>query len=109
MCRLASCHSRGHYSHSSHVNPGTHTFLSVFRAIQESLSISLAGREPEDGADPSQPPSVSPVENSRNSLLSYSTVTDSQLSGHFGVASSFDEQLRIAMELSCREQEELDR
>uniref|UniRef100_A0A7N8XNK8 Ankyrin repeat domain 13 family, member D n=1 Tax=Mastacembelus armatus TaxID=205130 RepID=A0A7N8XNK8_9TELE len=42
------------------------------RAIQESLSISLA-------------------------------VTDPRLSGHFGVATSFDEQLRIAMELSCRE------
>eukprot|EP00066_Takifugu_rubripes_P005923 XP_003970319.1 PREDICTED: ankyrin repeat domain-containing protein 13D [Takifugu rubripes] len=79
------------------------------RAIQESLSISLAGRDPEDGVDPSQPPSVSPLENSRNSLLSYSAVTESQLSGHIGVASSFDEQLRIAMELSCQEQEELDR
>uniref|UniRef100_A0A3Q3KXE0 Ankyrin repeat domain 13 family, member D n=1 Tax=Mastacembelus armatus TaxID=205130 RepID=A0A3Q3KXE0_9TELE len=32
-----------------------------------------------------------------------STVTDPRLSGHFGVATSFDEQLRIAMELSCRE------
>lgn len=92
------------------MNAGSHTFLrSVFRAIQESLSISLAGRDPEDGVDPSQPPSVSPLENSRNSLLSYSAVTESQLSGHIGVASSFDEQLRIAMELSCREQEELDR
>uniref|UniRef100_A0A8C1VVY8 Ankyrin repeat domain 13 family, member D n=1 Tax=Cyprinus carpio TaxID=7962 RepID=A0A8C1VVY8_CYPCA len=43
------------------------------RAIQESLSLSLAGGET------------------------------------FAVATSFDEQLRIAMELSCREQEELDR
>uniref|UniRef100_A0A7N6FCL9 Ankyrin repeat domain-containing protein n=1 Tax=Anabas testudineus TaxID=64144 RepID=A0A7N6FCL9_ANATE len=50
---------------------------SFFRAIQESLSISLA-------------------------------MTDPRLSGHFGVATSFDEQLRIAMELSCREQEEMD-
>uniref|UniRef100_A0A7N8XBZ6 Ankyrin repeat domain 13 family, member D n=1 Tax=Mastacembelus armatus TaxID=205130 RepID=A0A7N8XBZ6_9TELE len=58
------------------------------RAIQESLSISLAGRQGEDMADP---------------------MTDPRLSGHFGVATSFDEQLRIAMELSCREQEELDR
>lgn len=92
------------------MNPDNHTFLlSAFRAIQESLSISLAGRDSEDGVDPSQPPSVSPLENSRNSLLSYSAVTESQLSGHIDVASSFDEQLRIAMELSCQEQEELDR
>uniref|UniRef100_A0A671VNI6 Ankyrin repeat domain 13D n=1 Tax=Sparus aurata TaxID=8175 RepID=A0A671VNI6_SPAAU len=74
-----------------------------------SLSISLATREGEDTADPSQPSSVSPMDPSANSPLSYSVVTDPRLSGHFGVASSFDEQLRIAMELSCREQEEIDR
>ncbi|XP_032383136.1 ankyrin repeat domain-containing protein 13D [Etheostoma spectabile] len=79
------------------------------RAIQESLSISLASREGEDSADPSQPASVSPSVPTTNSPLSYSTVTNPQLSGHFGVASSFDEQLRIAMEISCREQEEMDR
>uniref|UniRef100_A0A4W6DIA8 Ankyrin repeat domain 13D n=1 Tax=Lates calcarifer TaxID=8187 RepID=A0A4W6DIA8_LATCA len=79
------------------------------RAIQESLSISLASREGEDTADPSQPSSVSPLDPTANSPLSYSAVTDPRLSGHFGVATSFDEQLRLAMELSCREQEELDR
>ncbi|XP_074504830.1 ankyrin repeat domain-containing protein 13D [Sebastes fasciatus] len=81
------------------------------RAIQESLSISLVNREGEDTADPSQPASVSPSDPTptANSPLSYSTVADPRLSGHFGVASSFDEQLRIAMEMSCREQEEIDR
>ncbi|TMS17590.1 Ankyrin repeat domain-containing protein 13D [Larimichthys crocea] len=79
------------------------------RAIQESLSISLASREGDDMADPSQPSSISPLDPTANSPLSYSTVTDPRLSGNFGVASSFDEQLRIAMELSCREQEEIDR
>uniref|UniRef100_A0AAQ5XUM6 Ankyrin repeat domain-containing protein n=1 Tax=Amphiprion ocellaris TaxID=80972 RepID=A0AAQ5XUM6_AMPOC len=83
--------------------------LSPRRAIQESLSISLASREGEDMADPSQPASVSPLDPTANSPLSYSTATDPRLSGHFGVATSFDEQLRIAMELSCREQEEMDR
>uniref|UniRef100_A0A672M8I1 Ankyrin repeat domain 13D n=1 Tax=Sinocyclocheilus grahami TaxID=75366 RepID=A0A672M8I1_SINGR len=52
------------------------------RAIQESLSLSLAGEESGE-SDPRAP-------------------------GAFAVATSFDEQLRIAMELSCREQEELD-
>uniref|UniRef100_A0A8C2ZLD5 Ankyrin repeat domain 13D n=1 Tax=Cyclopterus lumpus TaxID=8103 RepID=A0A8C2ZLD5_CYCLU len=42
-------------------------------------------------------------------LLYLNTVTNPRLSGHFGVASSFDEQLRIAMEMSCREHEEIDR
>ncbi|XP_034739866.1 ankyrin repeat domain-containing protein 13D isoform X2 [Etheostoma cragini] len=80
------------------------------RAIQESLSISLASREGEDSADPSQPASVPPPSVPTTiSPLSYSTATNPQVSGHFGVASSFDEQLRIAMEISCREQEEMDR
>ncbi|TKS72318.1 Ankyrin repeat domain-containing protein 13D [Collichthys lucidus] len=79
------------------------------RAIQESLSISLASREGDDMPDPSQPSSISPLDPTANSPVSYSTATDPRLSGHFGVASSFDEQLRIAMELSCREQEEIDR
>uniref|UniRef100_A0A674BW90 Ankyrin repeat domain 13D n=1 Tax=Salmo trutta TaxID=8032 RepID=A0A674BW90_SALTR len=52
------------------------------RAIQESLSISLAGGE--EGDPPRMP-------------------------GPFSVVNSFDEQLRIAMELSCREQEKMDR
>uniref|UniRef100_A0A672IVL3 Ankyrin repeat domain-containing protein n=1 Tax=Salarias fasciatus TaxID=181472 RepID=A0A672IVL3_SALFA len=77
--------------------------------LDESLSISLASREGEDMADPSQPSSVSPLDPTANSPLSYNAVTDPRLSGHFGVATSFDEQLRIAMELSCREQEEMDR
>lgn len=84
-------------------------FLSHVRAIQESLSISLANREGDGMADTSQPSSVSPLDPTANSPLSYSTVTDPRLSGHLGVVSSFDEQLRIAMELSCREQEEMDR
>uniref|UniRef100_A0A3B5KY88 Ankyrin repeat domain 13 family, member D n=1 Tax=Xiphophorus couchianus TaxID=32473 RepID=A0A3B5KY88_9TELE len=79
------------------------------RAIQESLSISLASREGEDTADPSLPPSVSPQDPASNSPLSYSAATNPRLSGPFGVASSFDEQLQLAMELSCREQEEIDR
>ncbi|MEQ2205362.1 hypothetical protein XENOCAPTIV_022142, partial [Xenoophorus captivus] len=79
------------------------------RAIQESLSISLASREGEDTADPSLPSSVSPLDSASNPPLSYSAATDPRLSGHFGVATSFDEQLRLAMELSCREQEETDR
>ncbi|XP_032411260.1 ankyrin repeat domain-containing protein 13D isoform X3 [Xiphophorus hellerii] len=78
-------------------------------AIQESLSISLASREGEDTADPSLPPSVSPQDPASNSPLSYSAATNPRLSGPFGVASSFDEQLQLAMELSCREQEEIDR
>lgn len=84
-------------------------FLTFLRAIQESLSISLVSREGEDMADPSQPSSVSPLDPTANSPLSYSAVTDPRLSVQFGVASSFDEQLRMAMELSCREQEEMDR
>uniref|UniRef100_A0A8C2JMG4 Ankyrin repeat domain 13 family, member D n=1 Tax=Cyprinus carpio TaxID=7962 RepID=A0A8C2JMG4_CYPCA len=55
------------------------------RAIQESLSLSLAGGESGD------------------------SLTEPRAPGAFAVAASFDEQLRIAMELSCREQEELDR
>lgn len=79
------------------------------RAIQESLSISLSSREGEDTAEPSQPPSVSPSDPPADSPLSYSAVTNPRLSGHFGMATSFDEQLRLAMEISCREQEEIDR
>ncbi|KAI9538840.1 Ankyrin repeat domain-containing protein 13D [Dissostichus eleginoides] len=79
------------------------------RAIQESLSISLSSREGEDTADPSQPSSGSPSDPPADSPLSYSAVSNPRLSGHFGMATSFDEQLRLAMEISCREQEEIDR
>uniref|UniRef100_A0A4W5QDD3 Ankyrin repeat domain 13D n=1 Tax=Hucho hucho TaxID=62062 RepID=A0A4W5QDD3_9TELE len=37
------------------------------------------------------------------------SVAEPRLLGPFSVANSFDEQLRIAMELSCREQEKMDR
>uniref|UniRef100_A0A8C9WBG0 Ankyrin repeat domain 13D n=1 Tax=Scleropages formosus TaxID=113540 RepID=A0A8C9WBG0_SCLFO len=37
------------------------------------------------------------------------SLTESRAPGVVGVATSFDEQLRIAMELSCRDQEEMDR
>uniref|UniRef100_A0A9J7XEF0 Ankyrin repeat domain 13 family, member D n=1 Tax=Cyprinus carpio carpio TaxID=630221 RepID=A0A9J7XEF0_CYPCA len=50
---------------------------------------------------PSDPALISPP--------SYSSLTEPRAPGAFAVAASFDEQLRIAMELSCREQEELDR
>uniref|UniRef100_A0A4W5QDD0 Ankyrin repeat domain 13D n=1 Tax=Hucho hucho TaxID=62062 RepID=A0A4W5QDD0_9TELE len=76
------------------------------RAIQESLSISLAGGEE---GDPASPLSVSPSDPGANSPPSYSSVAEPRLLGPFSVANSFDEQLRIAMELSCREQEKMDR
>ncbi|XP_072293862.1 ankyrin repeat domain-containing protein 13D isoform X2 [Eucyclogobius newberryi] len=81
------------------------------RAIQESLSISLPGQEGQDGsaADLNQSTSATPEEPGANSPLSLSSGGDPRLSGQFGVAASFDEQLRFAMELSCREQEETDR
>uniref|UniRef100_A0A8C7T600 Ankyrin repeat domain 13 family, member D n=1 Tax=Oncorhynchus mykiss TaxID=8022 RepID=A0A8C7T600_ONCMY len=68
------------------------------RAIQESLSISLAGGKEGEPADPALPLSVSP-----------SSVAEPRLPGPFPGGNSFDEQLRIAMDLSCREQEEMDR
>uniref|UniRef100_A0A8C2JQA6 Ankyrin repeat domain 13 family, member D n=1 Tax=Cyprinus carpio TaxID=7962 RepID=A0A8C2JQA6_CYPCA len=76
------------------------------RAIQESLSLSLAGGESGESdalrpLSPSDPALISPP--------SYSSLTEPRAPGAFAVAASFDEQLRIAMELSCREQEELDR
>uniref|UniRef100_A0A3Q3QT34 Ankyrin repeat domain-containing protein n=1 Tax=Monopterus albus TaxID=43700 RepID=A0A3Q3QT34_MONAL len=74
-------------------------------AIQQSLLD--AGTE-SDQVRANQPSSSSPVDLTANSPLSYSTATNPRFSGNFGVASSFDEQLRIAMELSCREQEEMD-
>ncbi|XP_054648737.1 ankyrin repeat domain-containing protein 13D isoform X2 [Dunckerocampus dactyliophorus] len=81
------------------------------RAIQESLSISLASRGgADDTQNPSLPPADSPsLDATANYPVSYNTATEPPLPGQLGVASSFDEQLRIAMELSCREQEELDR
>ncbi|XP_038849731.1 ankyrin repeat domain-containing protein 13D [Salvelinus namaycush] len=79
------------------------------RAIQESLSISLAGGEEGEPADPAPPLSVSPLHPGAYSPPSYSSVAEPRLPGPFPGANSFDEQLRIAMELSCREQEEMDR
>uniref|UniRef100_A0A4W5RMD2 Ankyrin repeat domain 13 family, member D n=1 Tax=Hucho hucho TaxID=62062 RepID=A0A4W5RMD2_9TELE len=79
------------------------------RAIQESLSISLAGGEEGEPADPAPPLSVSPSHPGAYSPPSYSSVAELRLPGPFPMANSFDEQLRIAMELSCREQEEMDR
>uniref|UniRef100_A0A6Q2XIC9 Ankyrin repeat domain-containing protein n=1 Tax=Esox lucius TaxID=8010 RepID=A0A6Q2XIC9_ESOLU len=79
------------------------------RAIQESLSISLAGCEEGVPGNPGPPLSVSPSEPGANSPPAYSSVAEPRLPGPFGVSSQFDEQLRIAMELSCREQEEMDR
>uniref|UniRef100_A0AAR2LV81 Ankyrin repeat domain-containing protein n=1 Tax=Pygocentrus nattereri TaxID=42514 RepID=A0AAR2LV81_PYGNA len=61
------------------------------RAIQESLSLSLATGEGRELPDPEQPLSCSP-DPALNSPPSYGSL-----------------QLRLAMELSCREQEELDR
>ncbi|XP_071254897.1 ankyrin repeat domain-containing protein 13D-like [Salvelinus alpinus] len=79
------------------------------RAIQDSLSISLAGGEEGEPADPAPPLSVSPSHPGAYSPPSYSSVAEPHLPGPFPGANSFDEQLRIAMELSCREQEEMDR
>ncbi|XP_041929563.1 ankyrin repeat domain-containing protein 13D isoform X2 [Alosa sapidissima] len=79
------------------------------RAIQESLSLSLGGEEGGEATDPALPESGSPTHPSLNSPPSYSSLTEPRVPGAFAMGSSFDEQLRIAMELSCREQEELDR
>ncbi|XP_055783020.1 ankyrin repeat domain-containing protein 13D isoform X2 [Salvelinus fontinalis] len=79
------------------------------RAIQASLSISLAGGEEGEPADPAPPLSFSPLHPGAYSPPSYSSVAEPRLPGPFPGANSFDEQLRIAMELSCREQEEMDR
>ncbi|KAF6726703.1 Ankyrin repeat domain-containing protein 13D [Oryzias melastigma] len=79
------------------------------RAIQESLTLSLANRDGEDTADSNQSSSVSPLDPAASPPLPYDTTGEPRVSENFGVASSFDEQMRIAMELSCREQEEMDR
>ncbi|XP_061690015.1 ankyrin repeat domain-containing protein 13D isoform X2 [Syngnathoides biaculeatus] len=80
------------------------------RAIQESLSLSLASRGRGDDAQAHSQPSLdSHLDPVTNYPLSYNTESEPPLSGHFGGARGFDEQLRIAMELSCREQEEIDR
>ncbi|KAL0176689.1 hypothetical protein M9458_029019, partial [Cirrhinus mrigala] len=64
-------------------------------AIQESLSFGESdGGQP---LSPSDPALISPP--------CYSSLTEPRVPGAFAVATSFDEQLRIAMELSCREQE----
>ncbi|KAK6298937.1 hypothetical protein J4Q44_G00304470 [Coregonus suidteri] len=71
------------------------------RAIQESLSISLAGGEEGEPADPAPPLSVSPSHPGAYSPPSYSSVAKPRVAlVPFSVANSFDEQLRIAMELS---------
>lgn len=77
------------------------------RAIQESLSLSLAGGE--SGEAPAQSPPGSSPDQALNSPPSYNSLVDPRVTGAFAIATSFDEQLRLAMELSCREQEELDR
>ncbi|KAJ8262510.1 hypothetical protein GJAV_G00167260 [Gymnothorax javanicus] len=81
------------------------------RAIQESLSLSLAtsegGAESVRPAEPTQLQPVSPSDSVVHSPPAYSSLVGTQISAP--PSSSFDEQLRIAMELSCREQEEMDR
>ncbi|KAG7281823.1 hypothetical protein CRUP_030333 [Coryphaenoides rupestris] len=86
------------------------------RAIQESLSITLpageAGGVADDRSQSSS--SASPVDLAAVSPPSYSTLAEHHLATPpqppTGLPiSSFDEQLRLAMELSCREQEEIDR
>uniref|UniRef100_A0A8C8EQ57 Ankyrin repeat domain-containing protein n=1 Tax=Oncorhynchus tshawytscha TaxID=74940 RepID=A0A8C8EQ57_ONCTS len=52
---------------------------------------------------------ANPLFNITNSPPSYSSVAEPRMPGAFSVVNSFDEQLRIAMELSCREQEKMDR
>uniref|UniRef100_A0A4W4G2H4 Ankyrin repeat domain-containing protein n=1 Tax=Electrophorus electricus TaxID=8005 RepID=A0A4W4G2H4_ELEEL len=79
------------------------------RAIQESLSLSLTEGEGGELTDPVQTLTGSSPDPALNSPPSYSSLADPQETGAFAVATSFDEQLRLAMELSCREQEELDR
>ncbi|XP_036406761.1 ankyrin repeat domain-containing protein 13D [Megalops cyprinoides] len=82
------------------------------RAIQESLSLSLAtseGGETLGSAEPAQLQPVSPSDPAVHSPPAYSSLAEPRVPGAFAVATSFDEQLRIAMELSCREQEEMDR
>lgn len=76
------------------------------RAIQDSLSLSLAEEESGESEaglplSSSDPAPISPP--------CYSSLTEPRAPGAFAVSTSFDEQLRIAMELSCREHEELDR
>ncbi|XP_069047464.1 ankyrin repeat domain-containing protein 13D [Lepisosteus oculatus] len=104
------------------------------RAIQESLSLSLAGGqggesgtcmqtstvtgkesqvEEEESIHLTPPPILSLSPSQVRSPPSYSSLDDpnyaQRMPGAFAVATSFDEQLRIAMELSCLEQEEQDR
>ncbi|TRY83907.1 hypothetical protein DNTS_014655 [Danionella cerebrum] len=76
------------------------------RAIQESLSLSLTKRE---FVEPDPGPPLCPSEPALGSPPVYSSQSEPQAPGAFATTSSFDEQLRIAMELSCREQEDLDR
>ncbi|XP_035281304.1 ankyrin repeat domain-containing protein 13D isoform X2 [Anguilla anguilla] len=81
------------------------------RAIQESLSLSLAnseGREELVGpAEPAKLQQLSPSDPAVHSPPAYTSLVEPRVSG--ALSSSFDEQLRLAMELSCREQDEMDR
>ncbi|CAL8356948.1 unnamed protein product [Merluccius merluccius] len=86
------------------------------RAIQESLCIALPGGEASSVADDrsQSSSSTSPADPTAVSPPSYSTLAEPHLAAPrqppAGLpVSSFDEQLRLAMELSCREQEEIDR
>ncbi|KAJ3587796.1 hypothetical protein NHX12_011392 [Muraenolepis orangiensis] len=97
------------------------------RAIQESLSIALPAAADDDRSQSSS--SASPTDQAAMSPPSYSTLATPHLATphlatphlatpHLATpreppaglpVSSFDEQLRLAMELSCREQEEIHR
>ncbi|XP_023653163.1 ankyrin repeat domain-containing protein 13D [Paramormyrops kingsleyae] len=82
------------------------------RAIQESLSHSLAVTDGGDTLGLEEPQNPQPVPSPDQAVHyppSYSSLTDQRDPGVVGMATSFDEQLRIAMELSCRDQEEMDR
>uniref|UniRef100_A0A8C7GS15 Ankyrin repeat domain 13D n=1 Tax=Oncorhynchus kisutch TaxID=8019 RepID=A0A8C7GS15_ONCKI len=76
--------------------------------IWEALTNSFHSLEGEP-ADPAPPLSVSPSHPGAYSPPSYSSVAEPRLPRPFPGGNSFDEQLRIAMDLSCREQEEMDR
>uniref|UniRef100_A0AAY4BSR1 Ankyrin repeat domain-containing protein n=1 Tax=Denticeps clupeoides TaxID=299321 RepID=A0AAY4BSR1_9TELE len=77
------------------------------RAIQESLSLALAGGE--GGGETAAPTQLQSGSLSEPPINSPPTSSSPPTPRAPGATSSFDEQLRLAMELSCREQEELDR
>ncbi|KAL4641717.1 ankyrin repeat domain-containing protein 13D [Arapaima gigas] len=93
--------------------PITHSALyeedsQLERAIQESLSHSLAERGETLGS-PDPPQTLSSPDRTVQYPPSYSSLSEPRVPVVVGMATSFDEQLRIAMELSCRDQEEMDR